>query len=113
MGPRARTAPAAPRSAPPPSSTLSLDLVAGDHVDADIAGSGATRSCTTEPRVSSNHRERVDLPMMIWVMLLLMGEKNDVIGDAAAPAGESVTGSAPGDLREPQRVGQPVALFVI
>ena len=29
-----------------------------------------TRSCTTEPLTISNQRERVDLPTMIWVMLL-------------------------------------------
>jgi hypothetical protein len=28
-----------------------------------------TSSCTTEPCRISNHRERVDLPMMIWVTL--------------------------------------------
>ena len=42
-----------------------------------------TRSCTTEPCRISNQRDRVDLPMTIWVTLLAVREVDHVVGDAA------------------------------
>ena len=42
-------------------------------------------SCTTEPWSISNQRERVDLPMMIWVDVVLPRIGQHIVGDALAP----------------------------
>ncbi len=42
----------------------------GDDMDADVAGAGGSAHASTEPRSSSDQRERRDLAMTIWVKLL-------------------------------------------
>ena len=59
----------------------------------------------------SNQRERVDLPMMIWVTLLAWAKLDDVVGDPASDAGNGQRLAAQ-RFRQPQRIGQPVALLV-
>jgi len=70
-----------------------------------------TRSCTTEPRVSSNHQVRCDFPMMIWVTLLACAKPMTSSGDAASDAGNGER-LASQRLGQAQRIGQPVALLV-
>jgi hypothetical protein len=52
-----------------------------------------TSSCTTEPRSSSNQRERDDLPMTMWVTLFCCA-KARMSSAMRAPPG-SVSASAP------------------
>ena len=68
-----------------------------------------TRSWTTEPCSISNQRERLDLPMTIWVTLLLARIGEHVVGDAPAAArqGDRLAAEA---LGEAQGVGDAVAL---
>ena len=63
-----------------------------------------TRSCTTEPCRISNQRERVDLPMTIWVTLLACAKP---ITSSAMRAGAAGNGDrlAAEPLGQPQRVG--------
>ena len=72
-----------------------------------ISPARRTSSWTTEPCSISNQRERSDLPITIWVMLLACGVADDVVGDAAAGNGD---GLAAQPLGEAQRVGDAVAL---
>ena len=98
-----RTARLAPRCAP-----SSSDRLAGSSSPAMtwtlMLPERRTRSCTTEPCRISNQRERVDLPMMIWVTLLACAIADHVVGDAAAAAGNGHRLAAE-RLGEPQRVG--------
>ncbi len=59
----------------------------------------------------SNHHERVALPMMICVTLLAWAKTDQVVGNAAADAGNG-HGLTAERLGEPQRIGQPIALFL-
>ena len=71
-----------------------------------------TRSCTTEPCSISNQRERVDLPMTIWVTLLALGVGEHVVGDAPVAARHRDRLAAE-RLGKAQRVGDAVALLLV
>ena len=70
-----------------------------------------TNSCTTEPCKISNQRERVDLPMTIWVTLLACAKL--ITSSAILPgAARDRDRFAAERLRQAQRVGEAVALFL-
>ena len=83
-------------------------LIAGDHVDADVAGR-RTRSCTTEPCSDLEPARARGLADDDMGDVLLAGEAQDVVVDAPRAGGKG-DGLSAQPLRQPHRLGKPVAL---